>query len=178
MSAAPKSSNLDATFTTWIFLLSCAGFEPADERVAGACRALREAGDGADREALAQDLLGMLRERVLLDEPSASAVGALTFGLLGAPVATDLGQADDREERLRALRRYQFARKLPWIARIIDRAPDGQVGARWVMVEQVAQTVEIMDPYPWDDVDERFALPITDFMVRWELAGRESVRIA
>ena len=43
------------------------------------------------------------------------------------------------------------------------------------MVERVTDTVTCMDPYPWDDLDEEYTLPLVEFMVRWELAGGESI---
>ena len=46
------------------------------------------------------------------------------------------------------------------------------------MVEQFTDRVILMDPYPWDDVDEEYELPLTEFMVRWELAGNNSLHFS
>jgi hypothetical protein len=64
---------------------------------------------------------------------------------------------------------------MPIITAIVDRFPDGSIGTHWVMVERVTDTVTCMDPYPWDDIDEEYSLPLVEFMVRWELAGCESI---
>ena len=34
-----------------------------------------------------------------------------------------------------------------------------------------------MDPYPWDDVDEEFAVDIPEFLLRWELAGSHAIHL-
>jgi hypothetical protein len=176
---APKSGNLDVTLATWTFLLFDAGFVPADAGVAAACRALRAAGEGADLDTLGVALVAALRPLLGEGEPGFAAVEACARALFGDEYAigTDLGTAADRGERVRAIRRYEFSRKLPWIARIYDRAPSGRVGPLWVLVQWVHEQVHIMDPYPWDDVDEQVDVPVVDFMVKWELAGCESVRI-
>ncbi|MFH1464925.1 MAG: hypothetical protein ABIO70_11125 [Pseudomonadota bacterium] len=174
---ALKSGNLDVTLATWIFLLFDAGFEPADAGVLAACRALRAAGEAGDMDALGMALVAASSPLLGEGEPSFAQVEACARALFG-DIATDLGAAEDRDERLRAIRRYEFGRKLPWIARIYDRAPSGVVGPLWVMVREIHELVHIMDPYPWDDVDEQVDMPVVDFMVKWELAGCESVRVA
>jgi hypothetical protein len=35
--------------------------------------------------------------------------------------------------------------------------------------------VTCMDPYPWDDLDEEYTTPVVEFMVKWELAGSQSI---
>jgi hypothetical protein len=76
------------------------------------------------------------------------------------------------------VRRATFGRNVPWVACIVDREPDGTVGRHWVLVEAFTDTVRLMDPNPWDDVAEERAMPLVDFMVRWELAGGFGVRVA
>ena len=48
---------------------------------------------------------------------------------------------------------------------------------QWVMVNQFVDWVSCLDPYPFDDVEEQFSMPVEDFMVRWELAGSQVVYI-
>ena len=92
----------------------------------------------------------------------------------GDQIETAFGAS--RQVRIHNMRRYLFQSGLPWLAQIIDRR-DEVVSPQWVMVEQVTDTVTCMDPYPWDDIDEEFQLPIVDFLVRWELAGMHSFRL-
>jgi len=33
-----------------------------------------------------------------------------------------------------------------------------------------------MDPYPWDDLDEEHTIELTEFLVKWELAGGQGLR--
>ena len=131
----------------------------------------------ADLEGLGRSLVGAVALKVG-EDTSFDAVHRLALGLYGEErVDSSLG-AGSRDLRARNARRYQFSHNLPWIACIIDRFPDGQVGAHWVMVEQVTDVVKIMDPYPWDDVDEEINMPVVDFMVKWELAGANSLRLS
>ncbi len=174
-----KSGNLGVTLSTWIFILFNGGTSADDAGIVAACEAIRDADEGAELDALGAVLVDAVMAALGTDEPDLAAVAALAVKLYGEDkVATDLGEPADRTERARGVRRYQFGRNLPWIARIIDRFPDGTVGAHWVMVEELLESVKVMDPYPWDDVDEEYQIPLNDFMVKWELAGCESLRYA
>ncbi len=174
-----KSGNLGVTLSTWVFILFSGGMPASDPSIVAACEAIRDAGEDDEIDALGQRLVEAILLALGSDEPGIGSVVALAERLYGPElVASDLGDASDRDERARAVRRYQFGRNLPWIARIIDRFPDGSVGAHWVMVEELTESVRVMDPYPWDDVDEQYDIPLVDFMVKWELAGCESVRYA
>jgi hypothetical protein len=174
-----KSGNLGVTLATWVFILFNGGISPADAAVLAACEAIRDADDGAEIDALGQALVDAVLAGLGDEQPDIAAVSAFAGSLFGSEaVASDLGAPTERDERARAVRRYQFGRNLPWIARIIDRFPDGTVGPHWVMVEELTESVKVMDPYPWDDVDEQYEIPLTDFMVKWELAGCESLRYA
>jgi hypothetical protein len=173
-----KSGNLGVTLATWIFILFNGGTPAQDPAVVAACEAIRDAGDDADLDALGQALVDAVLA-VVGDGDGFADVLAGARRLFGDDqVASDLGEPTDRDERARGIRRYLFGRNLPWIARIIDRFPGGSVGAHWVMVEELTDAVKVMDPYPWDDVDEQYEMPVTDFMVKWELAGCESLRYA
>ncbi len=174
-----KSGNLGVTLSTWIFILFNGGTAADDAGITAACEAIRDAGEDAEIDVLGQALVDAVMAALACEAPDLAAVAALAERLYGAElVATDLGEPSDRTERARGVRRYQFGRNLPWIARIIDRFPDGTVGPHWVMVEEFTESIKVMDPYPWDDVDEQYEIPLTDFMVKWELAGCESLRYA
>jgi hypothetical protein len=167
--------NLGVTLATWLFLVRRGGTAIQDPAIEAACAAF-DAGT-APVETLGEALVTAVRQRITgarVDD----ILDALR-GLVGASnVRTDLGDAPDREGRAAAIRRAQFQKALPWLAVIIDRQPDGEVGRQWVMVESFTDMVRVMDPNPWDDRDEERVLPVGDFMVQWELAGCPSVRIA
>lgn len=174
-----KAGNLGVTLSTWVFILFSTGTQPDDASIVEACEALRDAAEDASSDDLGRALVTAVLAAIGADEPSFEQVASAMERLYGPDtVATDLGTPTDRGERARGIRRYQFGRNLPWIARIIDRFPDGTVGPHWVMVEELTDSVKVMDPYPWDDVDEQYDIPLTDFMVKWELAGCESLRYA
>jgi len=174
-----KSGNLGITLSTWVFILFNGGTQADDASIVAACQAISDAGEDAELDVLGQALVDVVLAALGTDEPDMAAVTAMAVKLYGADnVATDLGEPADRAERARSIRRYQFGRNLPWVARIIDRFPDGTVGPHWVMVEELTESVKVMDPYPWDDVDEQYDIPLGDFMVKWELAGLESLRFA
>lgn len=169
-----KSGNLAITLGTYVFLLDSAGHRPDNEALSAACDALKNISEGDDVAALGQALVDVVSEQFSSDADPA-AVAEWLAGLYGeGHVSTELGE--DRSSRLRAARSYMFQNSLPWLARIIDRFPDGSVGPHWVMVEQLTDRVVCMDPYPWDDLDEEYDAPVVEFAVKWELAGCGSVR--
>ena len=174
-----KSGNLGVTLATWVFILYTGGTSADDAGIVAACEAIRDAGEDDALDALGQALVDAATATIGADDPDFDTVLASVQRLYGADnVATDLGEPADRTERARGIRRVQFGRNHPWIALIIDRFPSGTVGAHWVMVEELTDSVKVMDPYPWDDVDEQYEIPLNDFMVKWELAGCRSVRYA
>ena len=133
---------------------------------------------GADPDALGQALVSAVEASLSGD--SSDAVTAWAQDQLGVDNVLDLrkifpSQNGDfrvnRQNRVLFTRQSGFHTGLPWIAQIIDRFPDGSVGAHWVMVERVTDHVRCMDPYPWDDLDEEVEIPLVEFMVKWELAG-------
>jgi hypothetical protein len=169
--------NLGITLATWVWSLFSAGVVPDHAGISEACAAIGK-GQGSP-EALGEKLVGLIRQSFDTPEPDPEGVAAVLGRWYGADaVRTDLGSSRDREERTRAIRRYRFNRNLPWLARIIDRFPDGHVGLHWVMVEDLSELVHIMDPFPWDQVDETYAIPLHDFQVKWELAGLGGVWLA
>jgi hypothetical protein len=164
--ATPSDSNLPVAFATWVYLLHGSGVEAGDEELTRHCAALDQATDRAagDRagEALMRRMAGLLGG----SELPADAV-ALGRRLYGDRVGDDLGRGD-RDERTARIRKYQFGRNLPWLARIWERR-DGRVQPTWLLIERVTDQVTAMDPNPWDDVDEERRLPVADFQVLWEL---------
>lgn len=170
---APKAGDLPVTLATWLYILFDRGEVLSSAALREACEALSAgiAQPDADMEALGKAMVAVV-EAELGGTADFESVKAYVDGMLGeGRVSTSFG--DDRDSRARQARRYQFAHNLPWMATIIDRFPDGSVGAHWVMVEQMTDTVTCMDPYPWDDLDEEYDAPVNDFMVKWELAGSD-----
>ena len=167
-STTPKTGNLGVTLGTWLFILHTYEHSFADAEITAACAAIQAAApENADDAGKA--LVAVVEQKVGT-HASPATVRAWLEALLGADhVAAFSG--DDRATRTQQIRAYQFRSNLPFIANIIDRFPDGTVGDHWVMVERVTDTVTCMDPYPWDDLDEEYHLPLVEFMVKWELAG-------
>ena len=199
MSDTPKAGHLATTLATWLYYLDQAGHRAKDEAIASALDSLAsirrlqaEMLEAAERQdyATAASIQTQIEEpdsdpdrlgQTLVEAVTASLNGQNTTEViawareqLGAnQVGDDFG--DTREARTHFVRQVAFRTGLPWIAAIIDRFPDGQIGPHWVMVERVTDHVRCMDPYPWDDLDEEVEIPLTDFMVKWELAGNAGI---
>ena len=171
MSADPTPT----TLATWVYLLHTGGVSAADERVAACCADLDAAEAEEAGNAAGESLVARVSE--LLGGTSPGDVGALASALYGDDVAADMG-AGSREDRIHRIRKYQFSRGLPWLARVYERREDGVVSPGWLLVERVTDQVAAMDPNPWDDVDEDRVLPVEDFQVLWELDGCSSVHVA
>jgi len=169
---APKTGNLGVTVGTWLFILHTYGHELADAEISAACAAIQSA-DEAGTDDAGKALVALV-DAALGEAPTTDDVRSWLTGLLGES-HVDRIEGSDRADRTHHIRAYQFRSNLPFIAHIIDRFPDGTVGGHWVMVERVTDTVTCMDPYPWDDLDEEYTLPVVEFMVKWELAGCESI---
>lgn len=174
MSEAPPdhAALLPYTFATWVFALHQAGVPADDPEVSSACRAIAEA-DGREATDAAGEAL-VERLRALLGEEGD--VAAAARRIYGDRVAGDMGTGD-RVERTHRIRKYQFARSLPWLARIWERT-NGSVHPNWVLVERVTDEVTAMDPNPWNDLDEERHIPVSDFHVLWELDECASVYLA
>ena len=168
-----KVGHLPTALATYLFLLHQAGHTASDAAVAAAVADLAGADDA---DSAGQALVELLTERLAEGDSSelASLEGRMRAWFGEDRVSSDLGQ--DRWERSRNARRYHFRHNLPWLAQIVDRFPSG-LGTHWVLVESVTDEVTCMDPYPWDDLDEEYVLPLVEFMVKWELAGGASVRV-
>jgi len=169
-----KAGQLDIVLATWIFLLHDAGHVPDEASLCAAIDALRDAPEGADPDVLGQALVRAVRAS-LGEGSRLSDVSAWLSRIYGeAHVSTDFGA--DRDSRVQSARRHHFGSSLPWLARIIDRFPGGEVGAHWLLVERLDEEVTCMDPYPWDELDEQYRQPLVEFLVKWELAGGEGIR--
>lgn len=173
---AGPGTDLALAFATWAYILHSAGLEADDAELVQACVAVR---DAPDREAGDEAGMTLVRRIIALlgeGEPAVEQVLGMAAALYGERLSTDLGEGS-REDRASRIRRYQFAVGLPWLARIYERQADGQVGPTWLLIERVSDVVRVMDPNPWDDVDEERDIPWADFQVLWELAGCPSARI-
>lgn len=165
-----STDRLGITFATWVYLLHRQGLLPADPAVAAACAAV-----DAQGEAAAPALQTALRR--LLPGDTVADVGAAARALYGAAARLDFAAGADAEARAGALRRASFGDSRPWLAWIADRRDD-TLDTALVMVEQLAESVTLMDPNPWDDVAEERVMPSAEFLVRWELAGAHALKIA
>ena len=83
----------------------------------------------------------------------------------------------ERATRISRIRKYQFTRRLPWLARIVERRQDGSVTPGWLVIQGCTDQVHALDPNPWDDIDEERNLPLADFQVLWELDACASVSV-
>ncbi|MBW1879149.1 MAG: hypothetical protein JRJ84_12370, partial [Deltaproteobacteria bacterium] len=162
-------------FTTWVYRLHTAGIDPEDEELAQHCRDVdaAEGGTAGDQAGLA---LVRHTSTLLGTAPDLSDVLALATQLYGDRASQAFGEGS-RASRTSKIRKYQFSRNLPWLARIYERQSDGTVAPTWLLVEQVTDEVRAMDPNPWNDIDEERRLPLQDFVVLWELDGCTSVHI-
>jgi hypothetical protein len=170
MTTESKIGHLPSTLATWVYLLHVGGRPSADETIRDLCDAI----DGAvkDDGALADHGAGLA---TALEGLLSEGLEAALAGLYGSSVVRGFGA--DREERLRAVRRYQFCLPLPWLASLVERTPDGDLVTHPVLVESLRDTVTLMDPYPWDAVEEERTLPLWEFVAKWELAGADAWRV-
>lgn len=176
MSVAPEpseSGKLPVAIATWIFLLDQKSVHANHPGLRSACNALRASQGDADWDGLGKALLAEVEAGLKSSAPDA--VHAWAASLYGADHVSG-GLDGTREARLADARTYQFRHGLPWLALIYDRFPGGTTAPHWVMVERVTDTVTCMDPYPWDDVNEEYELPLVEFLVKWELTGCVALR--
>jgi hypothetical protein len=162
-----------AALATLIFLLDISGLAPADGAVAQALAAVKGASE-EEADAAGQAFAAQM-DALLGGEASAEKLLGVLQALYGVE-AFERMEGGDRPSRLAAILQQQFRSSRPWLARIVDRFPGGELRAHWVLVQHVAEEVICFDPYPWDGVDEEHRLPVVDFMVKWELAGQEAIR--
>ncbi len=171
MSDVPDA--LATTIATWLYQLHAAGEPATHDGIRRACEAVRAAEAPQAGEEAGRALVREVEELLGGSEPDHDEAAARAA--YGDRVGRALGEGD-RDARTAAIRRYQFAVGLPWMARIWERR-DGAVAPGWVIVERVTDEVLAMDPNPWDDVDEERHIPVGDFHVLWELDGCPSVHL-
>ena len=178
MSAAPGSPDRGDlhlfTMATWVYMLHVDGVEASDEGIRSACDGIRAATDPSVGNGAAEKLVERIRSLVSSGEPEAVSTAAVA--LYGDRARLDLGEGD-RAERTARIRKYHFASHLPWLARIWEREGSA-VRPGWLLVERVTDEVTAADPNPWNTVDETRRLPVSDFLVLWELDGCTSVHLS
>jgi hypothetical protein len=162
------------TFSTWVYQLFAAGVMPDDATLHERCSAVQGAADRTAGDAAGASLVDRVGE-ILGGGSEPETVTAAARKLYGDRASTGLGDGD-REERTQRIRKYQFGRSLPWLARIWERR-DGAVRPSWLLVERVTDQVTAMDPNPWNDIDEERRIPVADFQVLWELDGCTNVHV-
>ncbi|MEQ1501455.1 MAG: hypothetical protein ABMB14_04450 [Myxococcota bacterium] len=162
------------TFATWVFTLHVDGVPASDDGIRAACDAIRAATEPGAGNQAADRLVARIRE--LVPDADPRTVEAAARRLYGDRLRTDLGAASDRDGRTAAIRKYQFASQLPWLARIWEREGD-RVRPGWLLIERVTDVVRAADPNPWNDVDEGRELPVSDFHVLWELDGTTNLHL-
>lgn len=172
--AADPKTTLAYALATWVFLLHVDGIHADDAGLHEACGAVRAAEDEETGNVAGEALVA--RVEGILEGMGPGEVQAFATRLYGDRATFGLGEGD-RHDRTQRIRQYQFSRSLPWLARIWERQPDGQVGPTWMVVERVTDQVTAMDPNPWNDIDETRHVPLVDFQVLWELDGCTSVAI-
>lgn len=169
----PFDAHLPYTLATFTFLQRRAGGKVHDPAVESACAAVAALEGGPES---AERLLEAVRATITtLDHPGLVTTLARIFG--EPAVQVDFAQASDREGRLARVRRATFGDSRPWIAGIADRSPEGDLGVHWVLVDGLYDQVKLLDPNPWNDVDEERSVPLGDFVVLWELAGGHALRL-
>lgn len=168
-------SNVDeqyaTTVATWVYQLHAAGVVAQDDSISEACGAVWASKEASEGEAAATRLV----EAVRMALGSGSLDGAAQ-GWFPDRVLDSMGEGE-RDERTTRMRRHQFNSGLPWLAQVFERRSDGAVAPHWLLVERVTDQVSVMDPNPWDDVDEERCLPLGDFQVLWELTGCSAVAV-
>lgn len=161
------------TFATWVYVVHRAGVPVTDPGLSSAVATLDaadgEAGCLAAGEALVASVAGWLPDA---EPKTVFSAAKLAFGF---DIGTDFGDGA-RGERNQRIRRYQFNRDLPWLARIWERHND-EVQPCWLLVERVTDQVSVMDANPWNDIPEERSLAVGDFHVLWELDACTAVYV-
>ena len=159
-----EDGNLGVCLAAWMVTLAGRGVLPTDPALASKVSAVHD-------EATGKALAGELRDR--LADIDVATVLDFVRKEYGDNVSGDLG-AGTREESVRRVRRYQFTGNRPWLCRLYERYA-GVVQPTWVLVGRLTDEVLMLDPDPYDGIEEERTMPLTDFMVLWDLDGRGSV---
>ncbi len=169
-------TRLRLSLATWIVQLHGAGVQVEHPGLVELCLALQSATDATQGDAAANALVDQIGTMLGDGVRGPDGVAAFALALYGQRLGTDMGTGT-RAERTARIRRYQFGRRLPWMARIWERGPDGTVSPHWLIVESVTDEVTAMDLNPWNDIDEERAVPVGDFHVLWELDGCTAMHV-
>jgi hypothetical protein len=156
--------SMEMTLATAVVLLRQAGLRVADSALESNAAAI----DKASSRASALDAAGVLAAALGVDLSPTSPLARAFPSLLAVPVS------GGHDEHITALRRARFGNALPMLARIADRV-DGRLVERWALVRDVGAQVHLLDPNPWDDVAEDRLLSLSEFVVRWSLAGSQLI---
>jgi hypothetical protein len=166
---------LATTLATWVFQLSQRGVAIDDTQVAAHCAAVAAAADPESGNTAARALVEGVS--AVLAGPEPAQVLAWARGVFGARASSRFGEDPDREERAHRVRKYQFARGLPWLARVWERA-GGEVRPGWLLIDRMTDEITAADPDPWNEIEEERRIPLGDFLVLWELADSASIHVA
>jgi hypothetical protein len=169
-----RDDTLPTTLATWVYQLHAAGVDASDPAFAAACKSVADAPGPEVGNAAAEKLVALARDRAAGGEPPQ----VLEFARSLFPSTREDFGRGDREDRAHQIRKYQFGRALPWLARIWERQPDGGVRPSWLIIERVTDEVSAMDPNPWNEIEEQRRIPLEDFMVLWELDDCPSVYVS
>lgn len=161
------------TLATFLYLAHRAGFSVQDARLNETFRTIDS--EGAT-EALGAQLVEILHAQ--LPETSPDAVIGLLNGLLGGALRADFAKAETREQHVAAVRREVFGRSTPWLAWLVASNAEGAFYRQCVLVEGFGEVVQVMDPNPFNDIDEARSYPIDEFMGLWEVAGARSAGLS
>lgn len=172
-SGTTRTDTTPIVVATWALALHGGGRMASDQWIREACAGVASTTDPTSGAAAAEALVAAVRER--LTGPDPAAVLAFAREAWG-DASADLGDGI-REERVQRIRRYQFERNLPWLARLWERDSAGEVRPIWLIVERFTDTVVAMDPNPWDEIEELRRFPVDSFQALWELEACASVRV-
>jgi hypothetical protein len=174
-STTREIERLATTLATWVFQLSQRGVALGDPEAAGHVARVAEATDPDAGNAAARGFVSWIAGQLAGSDPEH--VAAFARRVFGDRASTAFGEGSDREERAHRVRKYQFARGLPWLARIWERV-GADVRPGWLLVDRVTDAVTAADPDPWNEIEEERTIPLSDFVVLWELADNASLHVA
>jgi hypothetical protein len=157
---------------TWTALLHGTGDRALSPDVVKACDALVSANFGQPTRD-AGDVLVQAVSAVIAQAGGVQEAAVALFG----DRAGQTFHAPSRDERSQRIRAYDFKVALPWLARLWQRHDGGDVRPGWEVVLSVDTHAHILDPNPYDDVDENRDLPVADFHVLWELSGAAHIHL-
>ncbi len=160
------------TVTTFLVMAHRAGFSVDSPAFVGLAERIGGEDSGED---LGKALVAVVQEH--LGDGSPDLVIAGLKRLLGEAVVADASYGDNRDARLAGIRRTLFGHSTPWLAWVLERSPEGSLHSTCLLVEDFADKVVVMDPNPFNDIDESRRYSISEFLAIWELAGCRSLSL-